>query len=144
MAAHQAAGFDLRKGFLMYTDENKNRLIDEAFKSAHSEIQPRDSWEALRARIDEKIGNKVISSIGGRNVMFWRRAALVMAACFIITSALLIYVLHNIRNVQEQTGKGVLNQVQLYQLSTAFSQVRRLFNDQFPWQLTGYHNIGRI
>jgi len=81
----------------MNTNAKKDELIDVILKDAHSQIQPPDSWEALRGRIDDRIYGGYMPSISitrlGKDAAFWRRTALAMAACLVITSALLIYIL---------------------------------------------------
>lgn len=136
----------------MHTDSTKDELIDAILKDAHSQIRPPDSWEALRSRIDDRINDRHLSSnsIGhlNKNVVFWRRIALGMAACFAITSALLIYILgHCSGNWKREittADQGMLSQTQLHQLSTAFSHVRQLFGKHCPWMVVDSGGEGEI
>lgn len=127
--------------------ENKNQL-DKILKEAHEEIQPHDSWQALRSRINERIENRktssgFISKLNG-NIVFWRRAAIAAAACLLITSVLLVYCIFN-NNQNGFAGKNnLLAKNQLKQLSEAFSQVQDLFNQNCPWIMINSSGNGEI
>jgi hypothetical protein len=123
--------------------KDKNRdVIDEILKDAHEEIEPLDSWEALRARIDGRIDNKRLTSVPVfQAVVFWRRIAFIMAACFVITAGLLVYFFGVKSGMQEYehltATNNLLNQADLNRLSFAFSQVRQLFGQQSQWIMIG-------
>lgn len=128
--------------------KDKNRdVIDEILKDAHEEIEPIDSWEALRARIDYRIESKKLHSIFcTKGVVFWRRIAFGMAACFFASAGILIYLLgahYGVREYQREqlvTSNNLLNQAELNHLSFAFSQVRQLFGQQSQWIMIGSGN----
>lgn len=135
----------------MNTDETKNDLYGAILKETHNEIQPPDSWHALRNRIDKRVFNEERSHILlarlGKNAAFWRRIALAMAACLVIISALFIYVLSDINRRQQHSAtvnQYLLSQKQLEQLGTAFSHVRELFGAQCPWMVIGSSGEGQI
>jgi hypothetical protein len=127
---------------------NEKDKINYALKEAHETIEPLDSWQALRSRIDKKIENGqteagLVTKLNG-NIAFWRRTAIAAAACLVITSVLLIYVAFNnpATNIYNQ---NLLAQDQLQQLREAFSQVQELFNQNCPWIVinsTGKGDIG--
>ena len=136
----------------MNTDPTKDELIDAILKDAHGQVQPHDSWEALRSRIDDRINDRHLSSTSiahlGKNIVFWRRIALAMAACLVITSTLLIYVLgpgggNRQRNITT-VDQGMLNQAQFHQLNEAFSHVRQIFGQHCPWMVVGSSGEGEI
>jgi len=127
-------------------DENRD-AIEEIFKNVHEEIKPIDSWEALRARIDSRIDNKKLHSIScAQSIVFWRRLAFGMAACFLIMAGILVYLLgthYGVRKYQRTqlvASNKLLNKVDLNRLSFAFSQVRQLFGQQSQWIMIGSGN----
>jgi hypothetical protein len=128
---------------------NEKDKINDILKEVHEKIEPRDSWQDLRKRIDKKIENKstsgLITKLNG-NIYFWRRIALAAAACLIITSALLIYVIFDTKSNHFSANQGnLLAQNQLKQLGEAFSQVQNMFSQNCPWIMitsTGKGEIG--
>ncbi len=128
----------------MNTNDKSDNTINELLKEAHNEIEPPDSWQALRARIDDRIGGKQSASVSTmEKIAFWRRLAFGMAACFLITAGILLYFLgshYGVRKYQQQQIAAVnnlLNQADLNRLSFAFSQVRQLFGQQSQWIMVG-------
>lgn len=127
---------------------NEKDKINDILKQAHETIEPRDSWEDLRKRIDKKIETGqtdagLVTKLNG-NITFWRRTALAAAACLVITSALLIYVAFD-NQPRGNFKNNLLDNDQLQQLSQAFSQVQELFNQNCPWIMinsTGQGDIG--
>ena len=137
----------------MNANEKRDDFINAILKDAHNEIQPCDSWQALRARIDERVYGKDMPSVfitrRIKNAAFWRRVALAMAACLIITLAILVYILgYTGGNRQRQQiatdNQGLLSHDQLAQLSTAFSHVRQLFGQHTPWMVVDSGGDGEI
>jgi hypothetical protein len=136
----------------MDDQENKDDRIKAALREAHDAIQPQDSWEALRDRIDKRLYEKGSSPAStlrlSHNAVFWRRVALAAAACLVVTVTLLIYTIKNTGiNRREQMAfaeQGLLNQNQLEQLNTAFSHVRELFGEQCPWMVIDSGGEGEI
>lgn len=128
----------------MNTNDRNNNTINEILKETHNKIEPPDSWQRLRARIDNRIDSKQsVSTPTVGNVFFWRRVALGMAACFLITAGILLYFLGVYYGMQENeqrqiaTVKKLLDQADLNRLSFAFSQVRQLFGQQSQWIMIG-------
>jgi hypothetical protein len=128
----------------MNTNDKNDSAINQILQEAHKEIEPSDSWQALRARIDRRIGSKkFVSSQATGNVIFWRRLAFGMAACFLVTAGILLYFLGAHYGVQEYEQRQVaaannlLNQADLNRLSFAFSQVRQLFGRHSQWIMIG-------
>jgi hypothetical protein len=136
----------------MNTDAKRDNAVDAMLKQAYHETKPPDSWEALRVRIDRKVDLAESSAVRlDRTVVFWRRTALAMAACFVLAAGLLIYITvftsSNIGSRQRQpvTAKRALfDQAQLDQLSKTFSNVRQLFGQQLPWIMVGSGNDAEI
>ncbi|MBN1974853.1 MAG: hypothetical protein JW787_14530 [Sedimentisphaerales bacterium] len=130
-------------------DTNKKDELNDILKEAHEKIQPRDSWQALRNRIDERINNKntssgLITKLNG-NISFWRRAALAAAACLVITSALLICVIFDNKHQSNFPYKdNLLAQNQLENLSEAFSHVQDLFEQNCPWMIISAAGKGEL
>lgn len=132
----------------MNTNEKKHKAVDAILKNAHREIEPPDSWEALRARIDRRMESGKLSSVLAaqldRRIAFWRRTAFAMAACLLVTTGLLIYVIglaqggKAFRQRQTATAnQGLFSQAELSDLSRTFSNVRQLFGRQLPWIMVG-------
>ena len=135
----------------MSTSE-KNDFINEILIKAHNEIQPQDSWEAIKSRIEKRIfygrmPSVIFTRLSG-NAAFWRRLALALAACLVITTGLLIYVLDDSQNNRQEqiklAGEGLINPIQAEQLSSAFAQVRELFGSHCPWMVIGSGGEGEI
>jgi hypothetical protein len=129
---------------IMNTNDRSNNTINEILKEAYSEIEPPDSWRALRVRIDDRIDSKqFVSASTMENIAFWRRLAFSMAACFLITAGILLYFLgshYGIQKFQQRQVDAVsnlLNQTDLHRLSLTFSQVRQLFGQQSQWIMVG-------
>ncbi len=132
----------------MNTNENNENNIKTVLKEAYTEIQPADSWEALRARIDDRINDKDMSPGSDECLTgvaaFWRRIALALAACLILTSALLIYAIYKPSENQQQTRQRLLSREQVEQLNAVFSNIRTLFGTQQPWMVVDAGGKGEI
>jgi hypothetical protein len=129
-------------------EKNKKDELSEFLKEAYEQIQPRDSWQALRSRIDKKIENRkdasgFINKLNG-NIVFWRRAAFAAAACLVITFILLLYCIFNNHQNGFAGTNNLLVKNQLKQLSEAFSQVQDLFNQNCPWIMINSSGKGEI
>ncbi|MHC4363042.1 MAG: hypothetical protein ACYSTZ_09455 [Planctomycetota bacterium] len=129
----------------MNPNEKNDSAIDAILKDCYREIEPPDSWQALRARINRQMetGKSSFIQLAGR-VVFWRRTALAMAACFFLTATLLIYIIvltagdRNLSNRRTAaTMQGLFSQAQLNQLMITFSNVRELFGQQSAWIMIG-------
>jgi hypothetical protein len=136
----------------MNPNEKNDSAIDAILTHCHREIEPPDSWQALRTRINRQMESEKSSFIRlGERVIFWRRMALAMAACLFLTATLLIYIivlaagdtdLSNRRTAT--TMQGLFSQAQLNQLMKTFSNVRELFGEQLPWMVVGSTNDAEI
>lgn len=127
----------------MNANEKDEQTLDAILRNAHGEIEPLDSWGALRARIDQRVNSKESTSLAtmrmAKDVVFWRRTALTMAACLAITAGVLIYMIGFSEDMGDsgQTNQVLLNQTQIEQLATTFSYVRQLFGQESPWLVVG-------
>jgi hypothetical protein len=128
----------------MNTNDKNDSTFNEILKDAHNEIEPPDSWQALRARIDDRIDSKQFVSVPTmRNIAFWRRLAFVMAASFLITGGILLYFLgvhygmHEYEQRRIGTVSNPLDQADLTRLIFVFSHVRQLFGQQSQWIMIG-------
>lgn len=136
----------------MGTNKKYDDLVDAVLQDAYGGIEPPDSWEALRARIDRRMDSvpSIPAAQLSRSVVFWRRVAFAMAACFLISVGLLIYMVgvsHGTRGHWRRHGvpnQGLFSQAQLNQLSKTFSNVRELFGQQLPWIIVGSGNDAEI
>jgi len=140
----------------MNTRNEIDKVVDEILKEAHKEIEPLDSWQALRTRIDRRIdsGGLLWASAAGmkKNIVFWRRLAFGMAACFLLTVGVLIYFLglnYSLREYKQKqlvatASDNLLNQTEINRLRFAFSQVRQLFGKQSQWMMIGSGNSTQI
>jgi hypothetical protein len=132
----------------MNANKKGDDIIDAVLKDAHREIEPPDSWEALRTRINHRINSgkpssQLFAQID-RSVVFWRRMALAMAACFLLAVGVLIYTIGFVQRGENSRGQrvaastqGLFSQAQLNQLMKTFSNVRELFGQQSPWIMVG-------
>ena len=117
------------------SDKRQDEMIDALLRQAHDLVEPTDSWQALRGRIDDRLR----PAPAAREVIFWRRIALAAAACFLLTAALVSYlVLKNVGAGRSQlvlanAAPPLLNDAQIEKLTQAFSQVRSIFDGQSPW-----------
>lgn len=127
---------------LMGADMEDNK-IEDILKEAHNEIEPPDSWKALRNRIDQRIDARTNAPAGtSGNIVFWRWLAIGMAACFVVTAGILLYRLgfsDGMRQSRHEMVKAtdLLSQADLNRLSLTFSQVRQLFGQQSHWIMIG-------
>jgi len=140
----------------MNTEEQNNNSIDAILRETYRGVEPPDSWEGLRERIDRRIDSKGTFSIIDvevvRSIVFWRRLAFGMAACFLLTAGLLVYWAGFKSDVQEYqrqqldptANNTMFTPSDLNRLSVAFSQVRQLFGQQSPWLVVGSGNSGEI
>ena len=140
----------------MSTKDNNDNIIDSILKDTHSEIEPTDSWQALRARIDRRIDGEGLSSASAagmmKNIVFWRRLAFGMAACFLLAVGVLIYFLglnYSLREYKQKqlvatASDNLLNQTEINRLRFAFSQIRQLFGKQSQWMMIGSGNSTQI
>lgn len=119
------------------TDQNLHNLCTRI----HHEIEPSDSWQALRARIDNRLCRPPAQYVG--NILFWKRLAFSMAACFLLTAGTMIYFLGTLHEAQQYRmtdAAGVnnmLSQTDLNNLSVTFSHIRHLFGEQSQWIMVG-------
>ena len=128
----------------MKTNDKNDSSFNEILKDAHNETNPPDSWQALRARINDSIDSRQFVSVPTmRNIAFWRRLAFGMAACFLITGGILLYFLGVHYGMQEYEQRQIgtvdnpLDQADMNRLIFAFSQVRQLFGQQSQWIMIG-------
>lgn len=136
----------------MNAQEKKDDLIKAVLEETHNAIQPQDSWEALKSRIEKRIfygrmPSVIFTRLSG-NAVFWRRLALALAACLVLMTGLFIYVLNDSQNNRQEqiklAGEGLINPMQAEQLSSAFAQVRELFGTHCPWMVIGSGGEGEI
>jgi len=117
------------------SDKRQDEIIDALLRQTHDMVEPADSWQALRRRIDDRLRPVAAA----HDVIFWRRIALAAAACFLLTAALLSYLMlkntgaGRSQSVLASAAPPLLNDAQVERLTQAFSQVRSIFNGQSPW-----------
>jgi hypothetical protein len=132
----------------MNANKKNDEIVNAILKDTHRETEPPDSWEALRTRIDHRIDNRKSSSLPlaqqDGSVVFWRRIALAMAACFLLTAGLLVRTIGFVQRGKDSrrqhattTNQGLFSPAQLNQLNRTFSNVRELFGQQLPWIVVG-------
>lgn len=124
----------------MDNGNDKHEDIDGILRQEYERTGPPDSWSALRERIDTALSQLGEPSLfARRQIAFWRRAALALAACLVVVTGLLFCVLSTDRwAASPKTAElahtpGLLTQSQIGQLLQAFSQVRSFFVDHQPW-----------
>jgi len=134
----------------MGRDNRQEEAIDAILKDAYREIEPADSWAALRGRIGRTINGAKLPSVSAvqleQRIAFWRRAALASAACLLVTAGLLVYTLGLMQGgrLTAPINEGLFSQAQLVQLKDAFSNVRELFEQQSTWIMLGSGNNAEI
>jgi hypothetical protein len=113
-------------------DQAGNESMDRLLRQAYQKVDPADSWQGLRRRIDGRLERQSRRS----SVRLWRRTALALAACLAVTLGLLIHLL-----VQAGRAGGpadpsaiarapLLEQGQLNRLTAIFEQIHEMFADQ--------------
>jgi hypothetical protein len=138
----------------MNGNDREDNRIEAILKDAYGEIEPTDSWAALRGRIDRRMESAKLPSVSAvqvtGSIAFWRRTALALAACLLITIGLLVYTLGFVLGgrvngpLTEPINSGLFNQTQVVQLKDAFSNVRELFEQQSAWIMVGSGNDAEI
>lgn len=126
----------------MNTNDKNDNIINEILQETHNEIEPPDSWEGLRTRIDRRVDSAKSVSTQTAGIIFWRRLAFGMAACFLITVGILLYFLgvnYGRQEYQQQiaAANNLLSQADLNRLNFTFSQVRQLFGQRSQWIMIG-------
>jgi len=122
---------------------DNDKIIEQALKDAYDKIEPEDSWQDFRERISAKIKNgqtAIESSRQSKLTIFWRKAAIALAACFLVSMGLFIYAIWPKRSTENgrTIAQGKLfDKSQIEALETAFSQVRKLFGNQSGWIIIG-------
>ncbi len=114
--------------------------IDPILREVYERTEPPDSWQALRERIGAALSQRSEHAPSGqRQVVFWRRVALAMAACFVAAVGLLFYVVSAGRQTTSlhptslADAPPLLTHAQIEPLIRAFSEVRSLFAEHQPW-----------
>jgi hypothetical protein len=132
----------------MSSSENTENKLKTILKESYNTIQPEDSWEALRSRINNRINDKDSSDVLIKTLniktAFWRRTAMALAACFIVASGLLIWGICTQKGASSKITQGLLSQEQVEQLGTVFSHIRELFGNQRPWMVVETGGQGEI
>lgn len=124
-------------------DENE-RNIDELLKDLDDRTEPLDSWDGLRGRISQRISESADSQDSNtnehlRSLIFWRKFAIGMAACFVLVSALLFYEHSVNKNPISTAGNpdNLLNQNDVNALMSTFEEVSELFGNSSRWIIVG-------
>jgi hypothetical protein len=112
--------------------ENKreqDEIMDRTLRRVYEQAGPADSWQDLRGRIDRRLAHS------GRShaVRWWRRTALALAACLVVTLGSLCYVLVHADRGGEGSVAPLLTQGQLDRLEAVFQQIRGVFADEASW-----------
>lgn len=127
----------------MSANDRQDDILRQDLRDAHETIEPKDSWDSLRTRIDAELDGRRLSPVQTaqtrRSTVLWRRMALAMAACLLVTSGLLIYMVISSGDASEprNMNSGLLSKAQMEQLSTTFAHVRQLFGENSPWIVVG-------
>ncbi len=121
--------------------------IENLLKYTYEQAEPPESWGVLRERIERQLVNSIPPKGAARScktvfdLYFWKRLALIMAACFVITAGILAYfVIHNsVPEVATVDGgkEQFLTQADIDYLHTTFRQVQELFGQQSTWVIVG-------
>ena len=116
-------------------EQERNEMMDRLLQRAYEEVQPADSWENLRRRIDGRLEQRCRN----HSARLWRRTALALAACLVVTLGLLCHFLWRTDRASAPAALSstawapLLTQEQLDRLSAVFEQVRGVFADQASW-----------
>lgn len=106
--------------------------MDPILRDIYLGAEPADSWEQLRERVDAAVSRGHRSAQVHGKLVFWRRVALALAACVILTTALLFRAWLS-RPSGALSDPPLLTEMQAGRLVEAFAQVRDLFSAQNPW-----------
>ena len=129
----------------MNNENESQNDIKATLQDINNAIQPEDSWEALRQRIDNQIegSNGFSGQVVNISLVFWRRTAFALAACLVLATAILFYVIQKpLQN--NHLKQGLLTQGQVEQLGAAFSNIRKLFGSDTPWMVVDSSGKGEI
>jgi hypothetical protein len=107
-------------------EEMTNEPMDRLLQGVYEGTQPADSWEGLRDRIEQRLDDRRHR----QSLILWRRAALALAACLVVTLGLLGYVW---MRAPAAAAAPLLTSEQLVRLSTIFAQIRGMFAEQAAW-----------
>ncbi len=112
----------------MGTEQEQDRAMEGMLRRVSQAARPADSWQGLRGRIEGRLE----PHHPGHAVRRWRRTALALAACLVVTLGSLCYVV-----MRPERGVAapapLLTQGQLQRLTAVFEQVRGVFADEAAW-----------
>jgi hypothetical protein len=109
--------------------QDKNEAMDRLLRRTHEKVEPADSWENLRRRIDARLEKRSYLA----SARLWRRTAVALAACLAITIGLLCHFTWRDDRAGVPTLAPLLAQDQLDRLSAVFEQIRGVFADEASW-----------
>lgn len=108
--------------------------LERVLKETYRDVGPADSWDDLRKRIDERLA----ADGWRRQGVFWRRVAVAMAACFLVTAGLSVW--FRTGSHEGDTPRSLtiaslpgLTDSQIRRLGMVFEQIRVVFADQAAW-----------
>ena len=111
-----------------------NEVLDRRLREGYDSVGPADSWDDLRRRIDGRLA----AEEWRRQGIFWRRVAMAMAACLLVTAGLVVWLSTGswkggaTRSLMIASSPG-LTDSQIRQLGMVFEQIRGVFADQASW-----------
>lgn len=118
--------------------ERTERLLEETL----GQVQPVDSWQGLRRRIDARLDRLP----GDNRLVFWRRAAVALAACLLVTAGILVYCVVNRPPLGASASAApLLTEAHVERLTEVFRNVGVLFAEESAWFMidsTGESEIG--
>lgn len=117
-------------------EQETTEALEGVLRREYERVVPTDSWEDLRKRIDERLAIEKWRRQG----VFWKRVALAMAACLVVSSGLLGLAWLQWRKGSTAASTQLLaasapwlNDAQTQRLGAAFEQIRAVFADQAAW-----------
>jgi hypothetical protein len=105
----------------------QDHIVDWTLRRVYEQAAPADSWQDLRGRIDGRLARPARS----HPAILWKRTAMALAACLVVTLGSLCYVL--MRTDRGAVAAPLLTQEQLDRLEAVFGQIRGVFADDAAW-----------
>jgi len=117
------------------------KQIENELKNLNTTIEPVDSWQDLRKRIDDKLDSA--DATKSKMSFFLRHKSIISAAAvFLFVSGIVYYIGYDTgRNHQNQSlSRNLLSKQDIQNMSLAFQQVQELFKGQAGWLMIGSNN----
>jgi hypothetical protein len=135
----------------MNRKNQSTHTLDTMLRQAHNQIEPPDSWQALRERIESGLDHRDTPDTRSlhlsHKLAFWRGVALTLAACLLVcTGALFLSVANRITPAPVPASPVFqpITDTQQQRLGQMFNHITQVFADQSPWMVVDSQGDGTI